>query len=370
MPPRASEELFHSVARRGPSTHAIVIGIGKYFHLPGGGGPKTRYDDGMEQLSSPPRSARTFADWLIRHYDNPKAPLSTVALLVSKAGAASNAARIQGATAADVVPAIRAWKDRSDHEDDVMMFFFCGHGMAQGTDSSLLLADYGADDNSPYDGAIDLGRFLVGMERAAATHQIYFIDACRASSDSFAGARGGSTGVSVIMADPLLSNPKINPVFFSTLAGAQAYGRKGKVSVFTEALMKGLKDWGANDFNGGWEIWTDGLSHALKFHMDRAGFGKKSVPNIGNMSSFAFHNVTGIPKALAIVEPRQPLFGGTFVLSCRDAADVPQRVPGTAAPWEFELTAGRYKFQVGTPQATSPVKEREIRPPYRRVQVP
>jgi hypothetical protein len=66
----------------GAATHAIVIGVGHYPHLPGGKGrPKFRAHGGMGQLKSPPESARVIARWLIENYAHPDKPLATVSLL-------------------------------------------------------------------------------------------------------------------------------------------------------------------------------------------------------------------------------------------------------------------------------------------------
>lgn len=68
-----------------PGTHAIVVGIGRYPWLEGGGKPTFNKSEGMEQLTSPPASAREFANWLLDTYDNPEAPLASVDLLLSDA---------------------------------------------------------------------------------------------------------------------------------------------------------------------------------------------------------------------------------------------------------------------------------------------
>ena len=57
--------LVHDVAVAGPATHALVIGVGDYPHLNGGSEKRTEQHDGMEQLTSPPISARLFASWLM-----------------------------------------------------------------------------------------------------------------------------------------------------------------------------------------------------------------------------------------------------------------------------------------------------------------
>ena len=73
---------FHT--RPGAVTRALVIGVGHYPSLPGGGGPEMTRPEGLRQLQSPPVSARAFARWLIEHYDAPARPLASVHVLISE----------------------------------------------------------------------------------------------------------------------------------------------------------------------------------------------------------------------------------------------------------------------------------------------
>lgn len=149
--------LVHETEARGPCTDALVIGVGTYPHLIGGGERTTPDHEGMQQLSSPPVSARRIAQWLVeRHYYPPK-PLRTVSLLVSERAEASftNQQTLQRhpvalATADNVVAAIKRWKARGDERpENRLLFYFCGHGIARGPEMALLLRDFGADaDNS------------------------------------------------------------------------------------------------------------------------------------------------------------------------------------------------------------------------------
>ena len=184
--------LVHEAPAQSPRTHAIVIGIGDYPHLVGGSGKLSVDNDGMGQLTSPPISARTFADWLIRFFHNPNKPLGTVALLVSERtpGKFVNPATRQehepmAATADNIVAAIADWKLRGDeHSENMLIFYFCGHGVSAGTEASLLASDFGANANNSLDGAIDLRRLILGLNQCMASEQIFFIDACRASSET------------------------------------------------------------------------------------------------------------------------------------------------------------------------------------------
>lgn len=71
-------------SRKKLGTHAIVIGVGAYKYLPGGKGREIlEQNEGMGQLSSPPESARSFTDRLLKESNNPKKPLASLQLLIS-----------------------------------------------------------------------------------------------------------------------------------------------------------------------------------------------------------------------------------------------------------------------------------------------
>ena len=119
-----------------PGTHALVIGIGRYPWLVGGKGkPRFPQNDGMAHLTSPPASARAFATWLLETYDNPEAPLASLDLLLSDAKdqkfkSATGTVEVEAATFDNVSKAIKAWAKRSTREDDILVFFFSGHGIS------------------------------------------------------------------------------------------------------------------------------------------------------------------------------------------------------------------------------------------------
>ena len=91
--------LVHETAIAGDvaAVHGLVIGIGDYPHLLGGSGPLTPSHDGMQQLSSPPVSARAVADWLIADFRHPERVVGSVALLLSENPAAPYVNPVTGA---------------------------------------------------------------------------------------------------------------------------------------------------------------------------------------------------------------------------------------------------------------------------------
>ncbi|MER9771244.1 caspase family protein [Mesorhizobium sp. M0220] len=145
----------------------------------------------MEQLTSPPISARLFASWLTsENFRNPTKPLASVALLLSEAAPAPFLDPRNGASKFDVALADSAnvrlaitefFKRGDENADNLLIFYFCGHGIAAGTDTALLLSDYGANPLNALERAIDFRRLRIGMGRCKASEQCFFIDACRAS---------------------------------------------------------------------------------------------------------------------------------------------------------------------------------------------
>src|SRR5260370_12380507 len=68
-----------------PHTHVVLRGVGTYRHIRGGKDYKAELPvSNLRQLTSPPISARKFADWLLKELHNPDAPLGSVELLLSE----------------------------------------------------------------------------------------------------------------------------------------------------------------------------------------------------------------------------------------------------------------------------------------------
>ena len=67
------------------TVHALVIGVSKYDHLPGGTGQQTTKAllAGLGQLSAAATSATRIANWLRDNFDYPKVQLGSVRLLAS-----------------------------------------------------------------------------------------------------------------------------------------------------------------------------------------------------------------------------------------------------------------------------------------------
>ncbi|MEM1324271.1 MAG: caspase family protein [Bacteroidota bacterium] len=348
--------LVQEAITNGPATHAIVIGVGTYPHLAGGAQRLTASNDGMGQLTSPPVSARAFADWLIHSYHNPTKPLASVALLLSEPASSSfknTATNIEhSVTRADIFnvkAALREWKNRGDsHPDNLLIFFFCGHGIAQGPDTSLLLADYGAVEANVLEGAIDFKTFQEAMKRqCAAKQQLFFVDACRVSSDTLIEKTN-------YVGDPILIGPgmgrSITPIFYSTLAGEQAFGRVNAPSYFTEKLLKALNGAGAHNQYDDWRVSTSRLKDAIDAFMNRAtqdGAQKVQIPIAEELLNFDFHFLKTAPMIEVRVQCKPVNATRAAQLSCEStngSALRKERAQLSERPWDVIVPVGEYQF--------------------------
>jgi len=373
----------------GPATHAIVIGVGHYPHLPGvKGKPKLANPGGMGQLKSPPVSARAIARWLIEEYRHPAKPLATVSLLLSdaqgrkfefqSAGKKTNA-QAAPATMAEVQEAVTVWHSRGNAKaEHLLLFFFCGHGIAAAPDLSLLLADFGAKPIAPLDGAVDFRLLRQNMDECKAREQIYFVDACRVGSDLLI-RNSGFAGMPIIQKTGALNATGLNrqaPAFYSTLADAPAYAKPGKPSLFTEALLEGLQGAGCDERPAGhWQVQTNLLHNALNQLMIDAS---KRL-NLAQRQINPTDDLTLI-KLNAVATPRVPVAVGcapadanaVATLTCANGAFNSKRAPDkTGQTWKLTVPVGEYDFAASFKVASfKPLTKRSlIRPSFPEIEL-
>jgi hypothetical protein len=375
--------LVHSVDLPRPAIHAIVIGVSAYPHLVGGTGQLSERNEGMRQLSSPAPSARAFATWLIEELHDPTKPLATVAMLLSESDSqpfrnprTGEEYLVETATIANARQALRDWGARGQTADDRLIFYFCGHGLGNGTKASLLLADFGMDPNDPLEAAIDFNNFWLGLEAIAAREQCFFVDACRANSETALGANG-YMGVPIFAPDILnlpvpAPPPRQAPVYYSTVLGQDAYGRPYRPSPFSDALLRALKGAGSDNNEGDWRVNTTGLKRAIDFFMDRsfeAGALRVQVPATNNLTTFFLHYLEAEPESVVFVgcrpEEANPLADFSYLSQGEVGA---HRAP-SPGDWELVLSPGYYEFIADFPggQYARTTENWYVVPPYRKV---
>jgi hypothetical protein len=362
----------------GPATHAVVIGVGDYPHLLDGSGALTDKHGDLRQLSSPPESAFAFARWLLDEFNNPDAPLASLSLLVSDANARAiehphlDAPVVPLPAQSDhVVAALRAWKNLGDsHEQNLMLFFFCGHGVARGLEGmTLLLRDYGAEPAMPMEGAIDFAAFQRGMAQCAASYQCFFVDACRQVSDL---ARNTTeSGRKVIQDDinrPFASDWNY-AVLFATVEGEAAYGRRDKPSFYTEELIRGLNGTAANNRNadGEWRVSTGDLNAAI--HRGLSLRGPKIRNPAVRLVEFEFHRPRHAPQVPVVVFCEPPSDTALVEFACwRAGQQIDHRAPAPEA-WRTELPYGVYDFTAQVDERSGSRTGEMVLPPYRELKV-
>jgi hypothetical protein len=362
-----------------PATHAMVIGVGNYPHLNGGTGALTTLDGGLNQLSSPPESARAIATWLLDEFNNLDRPLASVSLLISEKDGPQpfSHARLpapftpQEATIANVKPAVRAWKGLGDkNEENLVLFFFCGHGVASGLEGmTLLVSDYGKDDHMPMDGAVNFTAFHRGMAQCKASYQCYFVDACRTVDDIATNTT--ARGEAIIQDD--LNRPWDSDwnyaILYSTLAGEKAYGRKNKPSFYTEELILGLNGTGANSRNGtgAWRVSTNDLGTAVKRGLSHRG--KKIKPPMASLVDFEFHELAADPIVPVWVYCEQKADTDQALFKCLQSGNVICERQPQPDTWRHHIPHGVYDFTAEIGARSGKRDGNIVMPPYQEVEI-
>jgi hypothetical protein len=366
-------------------THALVIGIGEYPWLDGGSRPRFAHFEGMGQLSSPPQSARAVAEWLLSPsgYNNDTCPLASLDLLVADAQTnqfttpAGDTKTIQRARFADIDAAIKSWFQRGNRRDDMLVFFYCGHGIARGLRMTLLPEDYGSQQTPPQLSlrlAIDFDGLYLGMDSCLARTQLYFVDACRVGSGLLLRTEGFS-GEPVIPGMAQITSPPRNaPIYYAAVPGTTAFGRTGKPSFFTEALLKSFRGAGADDTFGVWALQTDTLGRGIHHQLRRtvantAAAGQLSmVSNVGD--PIAFHRLTGLPESPVdvVCDPESDTASATFDVF---GNGVQQTRAPMAEPWGLDLTLGESEFgaSIATPTMRFGQSASRVAPPFRAIRI-
>lgn len=228
----------------GPKTHALVIGVSYYHHLPGGQGIPIREPMDLEQLSSPTISAVAFAEWILSELNNLRAPLGSVEVLLSPVADVTlpdgTRRRSTRATMEEIRRAFDQWYVRCDSDPgNVAIFYFCGHGLMR-QNLALLAEDFGVRPLAPFETAIDINSTWEGMARCKAQTQCYFIDCCRQAS--WAMQRQLDDPASTLVNPQFgIASERDAPRFMATGPARSAYGMSSSTTLFTNALLECLK---------------------------------------------------------------------------------------------------------------------------------
>lgn len=340
-----------------PAVHALVVAVGRYPHLENGKGPKLLSTGGLGQLSSPPVSATALCDWLLKKFAPKARELGSIEVLSSgttkftdEAGAPC---KVKPATLANVQEAAQAWYTRANaNPDNLLLFYFCGHGVSSGDVHSLLLEDFGAKPLDPFNsGAIDAEAFMDGLLcRCEARSQLFLFDACRTVDHQSFGNLGPQRGI------PIVSGGTHNNLgatqqacLWATQLGTSAFGRKNRESVFMEAMLKAMSGAGCmqDPNDASWVIQPDMLKRGIDVFVQRAmGFAAQYVTVDRLAEGFPLHVLPGEPVLpVKVICKPEPLLSQRE-LRC-SSGDV--RPVGNPEPWYLDLPNNQYLFEAVAP---------------------
>lgn len=287
----------------GPATHLLAIGIGSYPHLKDGSSDhRAAYDMRLGQLTSPPISAFELAQWFAAEYQCEDKPLASIGLVLST----QDDARLQWlgpngpvtpptGTLDEVKKAVKAWTKRAKDPRSRIILYFCGHGVAAGTQNFCLLRDFGADDDAPMANAINCNEFATALETRPASDQLLIFDSCRTSDRLVrANATGGASLIDALPDGRAgLDDPANQCVIFATGRDRTSAGVKNKRSLCASALIRGFEGAAtAPDDDGAHHVTTLRLVEALdKFQRHGPDAAQVVEPPRPDMTRFALLNV-------------------------------------------------------------------------------
>ncbi|HEX8324039.1 MAG TPA: caspase family protein [Tepidisphaeraceae bacterium] len=263
--------------------HVFIVGVSDYSNLPGETDPMTPNALGLRKLTSPALSALRVYDWIIDHKNDLPLSLGHTSLLLSPSpqeqaiepSFAARANDYQPCDLANFLRAADAWRAAAlSDPKDMTLFYFAGHGLRWSTnDAILMLRDVGQGAGGVLLNAIDLNNLYAGMAPSesqpdVARTQVYFVDACRVEPAEITRIQR-PTPSEVFRVDLRgRVDDRQTPIFFATVGGATAIGRKAKSSIFSELLLDCLNgDAGqrsvAPDGTVSWTVTTQSLARAL-----------------------------------------------------------------------------------------------------------
>jgi hypothetical protein len=357
----------------GARTHALVIGLSAYDHLPkeqGEPDPPDRTLFGLAQLESGAASALHVARWLADEYRHPDAPLATVRLHMAPSqreldevdGMKAAAAKAGRAAKGAVEKALTSWfRDCAKDPGNVAILYIAGHGIELSKDEGgiVLLADFDGKSPRILDKAMDTGNVRRAMAgKTMARTQFYFVDACRVRPEEVLGVK---LTAGIQMDEPGADPPTSSPIFFGASSGTLALGRRGKGTLFSEALVECLELLALTpDDQGGWRVTDTSLVARLGARVSdlATAVGLDQRTTTGGQFQGATLHRPAKPPSVSVridVDPAGAR-GCAFASVGPTQADLIVKDHPLEPPGEVVVPAGLYLVQVDIRPPTQPFK--------------
>ena len=337
--------IFDQIADDQPQLHAFIIGVGGYRHMADGTEPREQSWESvgvLRQLTSPPRSALAFRDMLLNTQNQWKVPLGSIEFLLSHAPSDAEpdgtGKVFEAATIANIKTAFSNWFRRCEkHEDNIALFYFCGHGVEKG-EQYLLAEDFGANIN-PWDGSFSFDSTRLAFHRVKAKTQIFLVDACRKITSQM--LQSDLPEIPLLVPD-LSPECPFNLTIKAAARNEEAMGPKMQASYFTQALLKVFEQ-GAlaeRSNNQKWVIKSGqiaaGITKVLKNIKDTEDFKQRCTIEINESSQLFTTDITPMVDVSITVDEQAKVFYQKF-------PDGPQQDRKNGSnPWEFNTEAGFY----------------------------
>ncbi|WP_196485282.1 caspase family protein [Burkholderia vietnamiensis] len=340
-----------------PGIHILLVGVDNYPHLHAKDGSPTDLGAGFNVLDAPSYSSNLLAQrFAAGDLRLPDVTVKSIDVLSSRGTVPLLHSRIkpENPTFDNVRAAIERWYALGEQsEENLLVFYFCGHGLQHSARShSLLCADFGSHKLSPFDHAIDYEGFESGMRTCAASRQIFLIDTCRASATELTNQFSG-TGRSVVARRAPDDLSRVSQsVLWATAGGAQAWAPDSEPSVFASAFLQCLRGAGAElDIRSGATVATAAsIQRAMAAYLWAvADVDQEPQTEQPIGKTFTLHEYGNELQIPIVVRCNPEEHTPTASLSClKDGAIVKRRrpYPSTRADrWVFELPQGDYTFR-------------------------
>jgi len=234
---------------------AVIVGVSRYKHLPGGDGPTAPKTYGLSQLAVSALTAYSFYRWLSDQYRVTGCPVAHVWLLLAPTDA--EIASVPGMADGLLDPTFNECENAigqcrnemqkltdASGKNSRFFFFFSGHGLEkEQSNQILLLRDYLAPDAYNINRAISTNNLWKGMASLPVSRFYYFIDACRSDATELRDYDVQGTPILPVTL-AYRSNPYlVSPIQYATTSGTTAWQPStpaGGISFFGQALMEGL----------------------------------------------------------------------------------------------------------------------------------
>ncbi|BCQ30046.1 caspase family protein [Caballeronia novacaledonica] len=359
-----------------PGVHVILIGVGTFANaraadLLGDDAPK----GGFADLETPLHSVEAFAGWLQTELDVADTPLQTLRVLASSASRTSRLG-VTSPTFKNIADEVGEWSDDVDsHEDNLAIFYFCGHGLLIGETQLLLAEDFGSNRRAPFEDSIEPELLANAMRQMQGRRQLFLIDACSTEvpfSRRYANVRS-RTIVQEAQNQNLAKSEQC--LIRASKLGSRAFGSATGPSVFMDAFLRAMKGAGAvSAQRRRWVIHTDMLKLALSWLMQLRPEGQGQEVSFGGgtlSSNVSFHMLSGDPlvPVRVLCEPRE--------LEAVSALHVDSAQHSAAGNWpeSFDIERRAHDFEAIETTAEGAkvhgqVLQEVIAPPFVNVYIP